>query len=602
MRTSLKTISFAVAVGFLLVASRCVAADRIPVERRLPPTVQTLIVVGDMPKFREQFHASVFGKLLAHPQMPKWPAENLQAMSKMFESSAGVSLKELLEIPRQEFVYAIVAVDNIPTPMLMVDLGKESRNADKLVKLFNAWVSIMVPGKELGTTREVLHGTPCQFYALPKEFTAQLSNDVVPKDAISPGYCTRDNYFVAAYSRKTLSAILERWDGRHERTLENSPSFKLARKNLCGTDLIEAELLSGIRYYSGAVDFSTYALWPEIQIFLGNFGLSSPAVSLLSISDTFVEAGEVPSLAMVLTFCREERDLLCRSVAIPARTFADRLDQQVSMQPIGTTESPPSWIRSNVNQYWEWRWKEHLTSKLNLSPAMLLEIETPLIGGLRAMDKLLVAQKTSVLQFSTGLARLMSITTLGADESKSQLVLSLELRDRDSEASLKKLLAEQPLHGEKVGLSPVWTIHSDRLPFAQQAGETRPKGDTEHGPVAYIAFAHQQLLVGMDVKALRMIAEPNLKIPALSDVDEFKTAMRGLPKESCVRRFNRITPLLLRGLLCNGEPQFEGAEGKKKAVAVSETFAKYLSPYGGYVERTKDGTWRSTVLMRDARK
>lgn len=147
----------------------------------------------------------------------------MEEASKELQTKIGLSISDLIKIPQGEITFAIVekpARKKALSVVLLIDYGDNQATIDKLLDNMDKML------KQSNAT-------------LKKQDYNEVSLNTVPSAAKGPGdnnpietfYFTEDKYFVLATEVDALKAVVDRWDGKNEKTLATHPVYsKIAGK------------------------------------------------------------------------------------------------------------------------------------------------------------------------------------------------------------------------------------------------------------------------------------------------------------------------------------------------------------------------------------
>ncbi len=196
------------------------AADAVAVEKRLPPDVLALVSCPSVAQLKSRFNASSMGQLMQDESFADFFQQietQLEAVSNQIQEQAGVSLKQILNIPQGEFTFAVIRTPDRKLGFVMlIDFGKNRTIVDGLLEKAQ---SAIADAGEVEHSTEEIDGTTVHVYT-PQ---AAAAADGAPE--FKPSYCIRDTYYILGSSVPALQSILVRWDGDNERTLSSNATY-----------------------------------------------------------------------------------------------------------------------------------------------------------------------------------------------------------------------------------------------------------------------------------------------------------------------------------------------------------------------------------------
>ncbi len=131
--------SFQALLLFVFTTLPCwaLAADRPSAPKLLPSSTLAYVRVHDSREFVDKFNSSALGQIIADEQMKPLVGELYGAVVAEFaaaEAELGLSLTQLLTIPRGEVCFAVVDVmQSRPAAVLLLEVGENNENARTLI-------------------------------------------------------------------------------------------------------------------------------------------------------------------------------------------------------------------------------------------------------------------------------------------------------------------------------------------------------------------------------------------------------------------------------------------------------------------------------------
>lgn len=202
-----------------------VAAQRVraetPFDELLPDDTLAVVRVSDFKELRARWSESQAGRLMADPAMKPFVdavLESLEELGTEFQKEAGLSLRELWQLPQGEAALAVRGLGDGKADPSVVVLLHVGEHVEKTRELLDRVTTKLV---EAGHRRKVeqVQGTDLTVLEPPEDKKA---------DDKTPGlvWGLRDAVLIAATDLPTASDLIGRWDGGAERTLARKPSYR----------------------------------------------------------------------------------------------------------------------------------------------------------------------------------------------------------------------------------------------------------------------------------------------------------------------------------------------------------------------------------------
>ena len=205
-------------------ASNSAWAERPTAPRLLPQDTLAYIRVADMPDLIERFQDTSAGRISQDEQVRPllnhlWGS--LVDATKELESQLGVSLQDLLTIPKGEVCLALVAPETgPPAVVLLVDVGDRMPVVQKVLDQGEFAMF------EQGATRtiESIEGTDVIIQQLPGGRRREMA------------YLQREGTVIVGSNSTVLKTIVDAWDGRPTSKLSDNTDFTAIMKRCTGDE------------------------------------------------------------------------------------------------------------------------------------------------------------------------------------------------------------------------------------------------------------------------------------------------------------------------------------------------------------------------------
>lgn len=281
----------------LIVMPICLAgraqADRPACYKLLPAKTLAYVRIANLKDLGEAANETAFGRMLQEDSFQSLTQHLFKEAETAFATASeqiGLSLPEILEIPRGEIAIALTAPPNgLPAPVLMIDIkGHES----KVLKLTDALEKRIDLDGRLQKSTEVERGTKLTIFAQEADmrFTGLI-------------HFQRDEMLVMTSNLDVAKQILAAWDRDDEQAvLEQNDDFADIMRHSKGP----REAVPQIRWFVDPISFAKVAM-------RGNFGAQA-GLAMLPV----VGADGLLAVGGSITLATEEYDSFVQTHVITA--------------------------------------------------------------------------------------------------------------------------------------------------------------------------------------------------------------------------------------------------------------------------------------------
>lgn len=281
----------------LIVMPICLAgraqADRPACYKLLPAKTLAYVRIANLKDLGEAANETAFGRMLQEDSFQSLTQHLFKEAETAFATASeqiGLSLPEILEIPRGEIAIAVTAPPNgLPAPVLMIDIkGHES----KVLKLTDALEKRIDLDGRLQKSTEVERGTKLTIFAQEADmrFTGLI-------------HFQRDEMLVMTSNLDVAKQILAAWDRDDEQAvLEQNDDFADIMRHSKGP----REAVPQIRWFVDPISFAKVAM-------RGNFGAQA-GLAMLPV----VGADGLLAVGGSITLATEEYDSFVQTHVITA--------------------------------------------------------------------------------------------------------------------------------------------------------------------------------------------------------------------------------------------------------------------------------------------
>lgn len=217
------TIVTALLTAVLLWPSRPAAAQKVSVDRRLPPDVYAYVTIPNVPEAKKRLKASTYGDIYRDKAFAAFIKDievQIKKGSADIEKKTGLKLNDLLEIPSGEIAIAVGhSARPVPAIAVFLDFGKKEEIVDKIITL--ATKDLKKQGIDRRTTDH--KGVKIISY-----FPKGADDDEKTPDPLKMdhAYFIKDSFFVFGTDVGFLKRVVDRWDGKHKATFAKTPAYK----------------------------------------------------------------------------------------------------------------------------------------------------------------------------------------------------------------------------------------------------------------------------------------------------------------------------------------------------------------------------------------
>lgn len=385
----------------------------------LPKDTLLFFTVPSVPDSVKDFDRSVTGAMFRDPELKPFLDDvraKIDELSEKLQEDVGVSIHELLAIPKGEFTFALVErpVGKL-APVLIVDYGDNKETIDKLLKKMHD--ELEGESAEHYSTQDVQDVT-VHVYALKDQDERNPFKSVA--------YFNDDSCLVFSTEVDALKEVLDRWEGDSSDTLANDEVYKYVQER-CKDEAGDPSVvwfLSPIGLIKSGLNMAA-SVNPQAgmaAIFLPTLGLDK----LKGWGGAgYYGAGEFDAVSRTFVYAEQPTGVL-NVFQFPAVDLA-----------------PPKWVPADTSMYFSGNW--------NLKQAYQA-VETMVDGVYgrgftgKQLDKVADSEdgpgihlKKDLLDLLDGKFHLVQSAETDEDETEELLLLAFDVND---EAKTKKLLAK----------------------------------------------------------------------------------------------------------------------------------------------------------------
>ncbi|QDT55664.1 hypothetical protein Pan44_37100 [Caulifigura coniformis] len=387
----------------------------------LPPDTYFFATCPSVVDLKARFGDSAMGKLWNDRSMSGFRAEVQAAFEKAGEKAQeeiGVPLRDLLALPSGEVTLAASKVNNKLGVALIVDVGEQTATLEKVLAKINEAIA------EKATKST--------------ESYEDIELSIFKKEGSNAGefvYFTDESYVVFTSSIGFAKAIIDRWDGKHDKTFATNPILTTIFEE-CEENEDE---FSDLYYYVDPINLILEVLKMSPQT-AGNAGMAQGFLPLLGL-DKLKAIGGVSALES------KEFDSVSRTMFYVEQPLGGLLS--IFRMP-ATLEGPPAWVGKNVDQYSGFTWD--IPGAYQAIDALVMTF-APQIGGLDALlDQAAnhpnnpgIHPKKDLLDQLTGMVHMLATENEGADVGAQRMLFAIGVKDEKTVHNvIEKVAAQAP--------------------------------------------------------------------------------------------------------------------------------------------------------------
>lgn len=504
------------------------------------------------------------GQLVRDPQLKPFlddVEKQVGEASKKMEEEVGVSLAELLELPRGEVTIAVMEKPAQKISVVIsLEYGEGKATIEKLLKKMDEALE-----KETEHSTEEINRTTVHVYAM---------KNVDPQNPFKTiAYFTTESHIVFASEIEALKEVLERWDGKSDDTLAQNDQYKYIM-NQCkfegGEPLVKwylnpiGTIQSGLAVAQNAFPTAGVGM---AGAFLPMFGVDElkgwgGAVDL--------DEGDFEVVATSYIIAENPRGLM-GLFKFPAAQL-----------------TPPKWIPSDIASYMVVNWNVLDAYK---SVETLVDSFQGRGATARFLDNYaeqgpMIHFKKDIIDNVDGKIHVLQAEPKEAEDAPPtpQVLVSFGLKDA---GKMKKVLAASA----KGGNSNLETREFHGEMIYETAS---PAGDQ----VFSMVVSDGQLIFTNDTPLLEGVLRVESSRTTLADSDEYKRVSKFFPSKISMLSFQRSDAQLKTyyNLLKNADNAWDGVDVSK--LPPFEAISKYLQPSGGYTVPDQKGAKSVTFSLK----
>ena len=550
---------------FVAVSKFSRADDDASGEKLLPKDTLAFFTISDVPEFKQKWDKSWMGQLLRDPQLKPFlddVEKKIEESSKGLEKEAGVSINDLLELPKGELTVALLEKPARKlSVVLMLEYGDNQATIDKLLKKMDE----ALEKEEAEHSTEEVNDVTLHVYT--------LKNPEPDNPFKTITYFTDESYLVFSTEVTALKEVLERWEGNSDDTLAENDQYKYIQTQ-CKTEGGE----------------------PLLKWYVSPIGLIQSGISMAQA--TFPQAGMAAGFLPLLgvdgwkgwggTMDFDEGDF---SGVLNAFIYAENPKGLMGVFQFPAAQlAPPKWVPANIESYVVANWN---IMGAYTSIETLVDSFQGRGATARALDSVadqgpMIHPKKDLIDHLDG-----KIHVLQSEPKESEadvpptplIFVGLGLKDA---AKMKKTLAAAAKSG------------GSNMETREFNGETIYEVSTPNGgqPVS-VCVAEGQLVLTNDTSLLEGMMRSQSGQAALADAPEYKKIAKFFPSKTSILSFQRGEAQLkmLYNLLKNSDNDAtEGIDVSK--LPPFEVIAKYLPSSGGYTVPDKKGAKSVTYSLK----
>jgi hypothetical protein len=452
------------------------AADKVGFEHRIPSSTYVYFNVSNVDLLKEKFQQTTLAKMFKDSEFEPFLSqfsfeknEKLKEYSDTLQENIGVSLAELLEIPSGEVGFAVFTPPRKDIAIaFIVDYGTHGDKVKSILTKVNE--ALIMDGQ-----------IAADFEAQETKITAFKATE----EATDPYfmYFEKENQLVLSSSKAAIEAILERWNGTHERTFNKLP----ARATLTKALVNEGETPL-VQWYINPIDLA--------RVSTRNAGEAGAAIAMGMGFLPVLGFDQLKSFGGYLDFSTEKFEEIMRTQVVVESPLRGLM--KLFIFP-AADQSPPDWVPAIANSYSALKWD--ILEAYNAVEATVDNFQGP-----GAFEKLVddlakdpksngIHIKNDVIDLLTGQLYTYSIAT--EDESQPvKMTVAFPTTDPEKAKSLlEKITGLENFEGESLEIDGAFTIKLPEL----------PEEVNQQLPVKFIAALKDMILVTSDEETVKQV-------------------------------------------------------------------------------------------------
>jgi hypothetical protein len=540
------------------------AADKTAGEVLFPKDTLVFFTISNIPEFKQKWDKCSMGQLLRDPQLKPFLEDvekKIDESSKQMENEVGVSLTELLELPKGELTIAVIEKPARKLSVILsLDFGDSKATMDKLLKKMDE--ALEKEGAEHST--EDVNKVSVHVYTLKNP---EQDN---PFKTIT--YFTTDSHLVLSSEMDAIKEVLERWDGSSDDSLAQNDQFKYIQ--------------SQCKFESGE---------PLVKWYVNPIGLIQSGISMAQA--TIPQAGMVGAFLPMFGVDGWKGwggavDLDEGEFEMAANSFIYAENPRGVMglfQFPAAQLAPPKWVPADIGSYMVANWNVlgAYTSVETLVDSFQGRGATARFLDSVAEQGPMIHPKKDVIENMDGKIHVLQADPKeGEDEAPPtpQVLVGFGLKDA---AKMKKTLAAAAKEG------------NSNLETREFNGETIYEVSSPNGDQAMsMVVTEGHLILTNDIPLLEGMMRGQTERTSLVDSDDYKRVSKFFPSKTSMLSFQRGDAQLKTyyNMLKNADNFVDGIDVSK--LPPFEVISKYLQPSGGYTVPDKKGAKSITFSLK----
>jgi hypothetical protein len=583
-------LSLTLAIGLFLPAARTNAQESVPSDRRLPKGTLAYASLRSVQDLKSGWSKTMFGRMLEDPSFEPFlqdVSSHLKEAAGQLESHLGLSLDQLLDLPKGEVAVALLATKGRQIGgVAMIDVS----NHEDLRRLLEKAAGAL---EENGAKRveDEIEDTPVVLF----EFEAAGGGDA---GQVRPaGYFFKNATLVVATNADLLKDLLARWDGRHADVLAEAAPYQLVLEK-CRAEAAEGRSLA--TWYVDPMGIVRAAL------------ASNPQLGLQGAM----------AMGFMQTWGVDKLKCLGGTLDLDSGEFDTVMRTFVSIEPStnglfnifqfrGDRQAPPAWVSADCTGYTVFQWdieRAWQTIEFLADSAMGRGNLNKQIEQISQNDEFgRIHLKKDLIDQLTGVVHMVDDVVGTGEEQRSRMVLAIEVKNAGAfKRSLAKLTDIPGFPGKVRQFQGETLYELPPLPLELfgLGGAGLGADEGEEHPMGF-AVANGAFLFATDISALEEALRGLGDREALVNSATYKLVAQRFPSRTASISYSNsnaelkaalemlkgetLRDALLQGALVNIDlgklPSFDAIE-------------KYLAPSGGFLENDERGFRYTSFSLR----
>ncbi len=567
----------------LLSCPRLQAADKVPSDKLLPPSVYVYASFPNVTEMKKSFKASAGHELLhdeSFAEFKKDVEELISEFSEKVESKLGISVKDLANVPTGEVAFAFLQTsDANPALLTFLDFGESRETVDKLI----AKATDSIEKKEnIKSSKEDVDGTTIYIY------TKGGGDDDDDDDDDDSGklkdqfaYFIKDTHLVVGSSPEVLKDVLARWDGKHEETFAGNEVYQHIMKR-CQSEGRKSQLKWFVEPFGLIRNVMAASGQMNANVQMGMAML--PAIGITkfkAIGGSMDDGGEkYESVNRMMGYVDLPADGVLKIFECPATTMA-----------------PPKWVKSDVMSYVSVNW--NVDGAFVAVQTLVDNFQGPGTFD-RALDKAAenengpqIHPKKDFADHLTGKfhyviypPKFEEVNLKAITSQTPNFLLAFDLKNADKVKAVIAKISNTPGFPGEVRRFKGETIYE--IPIPMGANGKKMTGG--------LCVAKDTLMIATDVKKIESVIRGNDDKEALVDSKDYKRVASAYPEKTSIITYQNQGDQLKSywKILKSDDMQDLLQNSPFKSIDLSklpafEAIRKYLVSNGGYVIPDENG-------------